>query len=332
MTPINTNFYGDNNRWFIGTVIDNDDSPTGLNLTRVKVRIFGVHDNIPIAEQSKLPWASVVLPTTEGGNGTGGGAAIDVGAQVFGIFLDGKNSQYPLVLGSIPFAYQSFDSLNPNNPGNTTTTAYYGSSSGGGGRRRGAPTQTYTNGDESLLSYPDSTPLSENLSNVIVYEFFRERGYSDAQARGIFGNLAHESAGFDPAVLNFTRRGDSGTAYGIAQWRNDRKDNLYIFARERNINPKALRTQLRFVDYELNGSEGAARTALLQCTTPAQAAVSFARKYERPASLSVLSRFPNPVYSGRTNNSELKRAGEDDRIERAIQTTFELTAPQRNVE
>ena len=73
-------------------------------LGRVRCRIYGVHpDNPNDARLEDLPWASVVIPSTEGGtSGFGGSVGIKENAQVFGIFLDGKNSQLPLILGSIP--------------------------------------------------------------------------------------------------------------------------------------------------------------------------------------------------------------------------------------
>ena len=94
-------FYGDDVRWFIGRVVDNNDP---LRLGRLRVRIYGIHsgstESIP---EYALPWAQVVIPVTEeGSTGYGSNPAILPSAQVFGIFLDGKDSQLPLVIGSIP--------------------------------------------------------------------------------------------------------------------------------------------------------------------------------------------------------------------------------------
>jgi hypothetical protein len=93
------NFYGDNIRWWYGTVVNVDQDP--LQLGRALVRIFGVHgEEIP---DNELPWASVVLPTTSGGiSGIGTNPQLMPGAKVFGFFVDGKNSQVPLIFGSIP--------------------------------------------------------------------------------------------------------------------------------------------------------------------------------------------------------------------------------------
>ena len=94
-------YYGDTIRWFIGVVVSNNDP---LKLDRVKVRIHGVHteDTLAIPDED-LPWAQVNIPVTEdGSSGLGGNSRLKNRAQVFGIFLDGKDSQLPLVLGSIP--------------------------------------------------------------------------------------------------------------------------------------------------------------------------------------------------------------------------------------
>ena len=94
-------FYGDQTRWFVGTVVNINDP---LELGRVKIRIYGVHsDNKVDIPDIDLPWAQVITPITEGGvRGLGGILGVKQDAQVFGLFLDGPNSQMPLILGSMP--------------------------------------------------------------------------------------------------------------------------------------------------------------------------------------------------------------------------------------
>lgn len=99
---IPSEYYGDNVRWFIGKVEDNNDNI--LNLGRLRVRIHGIHsaDKNLVADED-LPWASVLLPITMSGTANGTTpVGIQIGAMVFGIFLDGRLSQLPLVLGSMP--------------------------------------------------------------------------------------------------------------------------------------------------------------------------------------------------------------------------------------
>lgn len=91
-------YYGDQTRWFLGEVVNIADDP--LKLGRARVRIFGVYDEIA---DEDLPWAQIVVPITHTVHrGNGQTLGLLVGAQVFGIFLDGQNSQLPLVVGSIP--------------------------------------------------------------------------------------------------------------------------------------------------------------------------------------------------------------------------------------
>ena len=75
-----------------------------LKLGRVKVRIFGIHsDNFDVLNPDDLPWAFMLIPTTESGSsgiGTSKGGILP-GTWVFGLFLDGEAKQQPLILGSI---------------------------------------------------------------------------------------------------------------------------------------------------------------------------------------------------------------------------------------
>lgn len=107
-------FYGDETRWFIGTVVDLLDPK---ELGRIRVRIMGIHsDNLQDIPDNTLPWAQTIMPITEGGvNGLGINTGIQIGARVFGMFLDGTNSQLPLVFGSLP-KYENED-------GSVTTTS-----------------------------------------------------------------------------------------------------------------------------------------------------------------------------------------------------------------
>lgn len=91
-------YYGDQTRWFLGKVENVTDDP--LQIGRVRVKIFGVYDEI---EEPDLPWAQVVIPVTQAVHESKGQyLGMLVGTHVFGIFLDGKDSQLPLVLGSLP--------------------------------------------------------------------------------------------------------------------------------------------------------------------------------------------------------------------------------------
>jgi hypothetical protein len=101
MIPTNNiSYYGDETRWFVGEVVNV--SGDQLKIGRVRVRIHGIHDDENIKDDD-LPWAQIVVPVTQGVNGpVGQYLGMLVGTQVFGVFLDGKSAQMPLVVGSIP--------------------------------------------------------------------------------------------------------------------------------------------------------------------------------------------------------------------------------------
>jgi len=133
-----SNFYGDDTRWWYGIVQEVASDP--LELGRARVRIAGIHG--PEIEDENLPWAAVVLPTTSGGvSGIGTTPWLQPTARVFGIFLDGRRSQIPLVLGSVPAVEgrlpesnsgeagieQGVPSMTSQPPGITTNTNFTGS-------------------------------------------------------------------------------------------------------------------------------------------------------------------------------------------------------------
>ncbi len=109
---IQSEYYGENTRWFIGIVEEIADP---LRLGRVKVRAYGVHnhDTSEIPTHA-LPWATVAIPTTEAGiDGVGVNPGLMRGSQVFGIFSDGDQCQYPIVLAVIPFIESETPITNP---------------------------------------------------------------------------------------------------------------------------------------------------------------------------------------------------------------------------
>jgi hypothetical protein len=98
MIPSNfIEFYGDQTRWFLGSVVDVNDPK---KLGRAKVKVYGVYDDI---DKADLPWAQIIVPITQGiHEGQGQNTGLLVGTQVFGMFLDGQSSQLPLIIGTVP--------------------------------------------------------------------------------------------------------------------------------------------------------------------------------------------------------------------------------------
>jgi len=99
-------------RWFFGVVEDRDDPK---KIGRVRVRIYNVHPftssgapdtvNVPT---DHLPWATVINSIISAGilgiNNDGVGVSptgMMVGTTVFGFFADGRESQIPVILGTL---------------------------------------------------------------------------------------------------------------------------------------------------------------------------------------------------------------------------------------
>ena len=89
-------YYGDNVRWFIATVIDAS-PPFGFE-GRVKIRIHGtLRRNIRIATIRLRKLRPMCSSTTEGGiSGIGKSPKLQPNSLVFGFFMDGNHSQLQL--------------------------------------------------------------------------------------------------------------------------------------------------------------------------------------------------------------------------------------------
>ena len=93
--------------WFTGIVEDN--TTDELKLGGCKVRVFGVHEDLPT---ERLPDAVLMMPTTSGSfQGIGDTPGLLAGSFVFGFFLDGNDKKYPMIMGTIPY----FAEINQNN-------------------------------------------------------------------------------------------------------------------------------------------------------------------------------------------------------------------------
>ena len=145
-------FYGDQTRWFTGRLVSLDDPQ---QLGRVRVRIYGIHtEDTEMIPDEDLPWAQVVVPVTQGGTaGFGNNLGIQVNALVFGMFLDGQNSQLPLVLGSLP--KQEDNELDEYDSVSTNPLA------------RGTQVKPYT--PDETIGEPDD-PFAAVYPNNLVYE------------------------------------------------------------------------------------------------------------------------------------------------------------------
>jgi hypothetical protein len=253
-------FYGDKLRWFTGTV-----TQIGDRAGRVQVYIYGIHSE-SISSQD-LPWAPVVMPTTEGGtSGYGRNPYLQPGAFVFGFFLDGKLSQSPMILGSLSqthvpsftqkrFAQESGNNtiLNPNNlsddgsifPENLNNLAVNDA--------------TRPNKIFSAMSYL-TTGVSES-----------DPGLPPRSAAAVVGNLIGENYNLDPAlqskfkssaivptnnqVTTVSVNQGFEPSFGIAQWNAskgvERWQKFEKYAAKRNLPTTNFKTQLEYLRYDM---------------------------------------------------------------------------------
>lgn len=233
-----SNFYGDNVRWFVATVIDST-PPYGYE-GRVRIRIHGTHNpsTLEIA-QADLPWAQVMIPTTESGvSGLGLTPKLESSAVVFGFFMDGKESQVPIVLGSLPhieyptpiqrsLAFEDIiERVNPD-------IEFYNQS-----------VSSIDENDASLFNDLRDQPVSTGLSKYrrdVAVKFFLSNGYSIKQSCAIAGVMSRTNSRFDTTYEN-----DGG--YGLMGWQGVRYAKLKQF----NSRWWYFSTQLSFILYELN--------------------------------------------------------------------------------
>ena len=270
-------FYGDNVRWFLATVIDVFNDP--LERGRVQIKIHGIHSDDPTdIATGDYPWAEVLIPTTEGGvSGIGQGPGILETAQVFGIFLDGKESQMPLVLGSL-----THDEIIV--PGNVRDNALY---------QQGyeAPSDTYTlhqgiTTNRELRDMVEANPGDVRTKRLALMLFFMSQRFDTPDgpkprftaemAAGIVGNLQGENGSFDPKKQSsFSAPRRSSTyresfpegigsientrnepSFGLAQWNANvgRFQHLLEYAKKRKLPWDDFFLQAEFICHTLYGN------------------------------------------------------------------------------
>lgn len=118
--------------------------------------------------------------------------------------------------------------------------------------------------------------INEDATNRSM-QFFQGKGWTKEQAAGISANLGLES-NFNPAAV-----GDSGRAYGAAQWHEPRQQQFAKWA-GKPMQGSSLDEQLGFVHYELTqGQEQSAGELLRKAKSAREAGDIVSRKYERPA-------------------------------------------------
>lgn len=123
----------------------------------------------------------------------------------------------------------------------------------------------------------EQNPLAKTRVGAAI-DFLIKQGFSVNQAYGIVGNLQVESFdSLDPTASD-------GHAFGIAQWQDDRLEDLKQFARDNQSDYTAFETQLAFLVYELQHKEKGNWQKVLQSSvngTPEEYASYFDEYVER---------------------------------------------------
>ena len=239
-------YYGDNVRWFIATVIDAS-PPFGFE-GRVKIRIHGLHsEETYLLPQQDLPWAQCVLPTTEGGvSGIGKSPKIQANSLVFGMFMDGNHSQTPIVLGSLP--HLEFPTLIQNNQA-LEDIGDDSKPEGIFGKLASVfrPIDTGIENDNTESNPRKLRRVTRDKRVQHSVQFLLNLGYTENQAIAITSGLFISSR----MVTGQT---------GIADFSNIRFSNLIAFS----SSFRKFTTQLEFVVFELRGEKQNANIKILQ--------------------------------------------------------------------
>jgi len=85
--------------FFIGIVESNNDK---THEGRVRVRAFGVHGTSKEIATTDLPWAMVAAGNMDPNN-----PPPPLNSYVYGMFLDGRMAQHPVILGLLPGMYNT---------------------------------------------------------------------------------------------------------------------------------------------------------------------------------------------------------------------------------
>lgn len=147
-----------------------------------------------------------------------------------------------------------------------------------------------------------SEQLSENANRA--YQFFIGKGLTPVAAAGIIGNLMQESS----TQLKPTAFNKSEGAFGIAQWRGERREGLNKFAADRENFSTDFQSQLEFVYHELETTHRKALEGLNSATDLEQATTAFNSLYERSADRAGTPGFTNRLnYASMVFNSNVQQ-------------------------
>lgn len=133
------------------------------------------------------------------------------------------------------------------------------------------------------VRYEASQPVNVGERSKEAFNYFQGQKWTPAQAAGIVGNLIHESIGLNTGAVAKGDGSDGTDSVGLAQWNSTRAVALKNFAAANGSDWRDFKTQLAFVQRELETSEAPAAQRLREAKTPREAAAAFAEYFLRPA-------------------------------------------------
>lgn len=122
-----------------------------------------------------------------------------------------------------------------------------------------APYEIYTNVAESIKKYGGMVKMNpggdiKEKVKLLYDKLKGDAGMSDILALGVIGNLWHESGGLNEEAVGDTNTSDH--AYGIQQWRGERKKKLFEFAKNRGHEKPTYEDEVDFLIEEFNTGNG----------------------------------------------------------------------------
>ena len=327
-------FYGDTQRWWVGTVEEGSAGSDPNNLGRCRVRIDGIHGSD--ISLNDLPYAQTILPCTGGGtSGIGENPQLLPGAQVTGFFLDGAMSQLPVIYGYLPHIGIPTIAQTKTIDAAKKVISSQRTASGSLPLER-----------KEFATAANHVPRSRDTDNISqIWNFFSDKSsaaerpvtYKSHHIAGIIGNLIHESGSNKNLTISTTViSGIAGEdSQGIAQWNpaSGRLQKLQEYARGRGQFGSSytdLLVQCEFIDYELRIFKFLNK-GFFDTTTVEQATMHFMRYYLRPTwcktgnvkegtcvSFGTTTRFTSAQGGEFPGGVNQIRAGEEGRLEVAI--------------
>lgn len=124
---------------------------------------------------------------------------------------------------------------------------------------------------------------SLSIGNRLKNDLISEVGITEAQAAGIVGNLAHESAGFDILQEQDPLIAGSRGGFGYAQWTGPRRKQFESWAADNGLDPTSYEANKGFLVHELkNTPESKVLKNLKKANTSEEAAQVFSDEFLRP--------------------------------------------------